>query len=153
MCIPDLQVQRVNPTTQVALYSICNGYCTNIQNIRWNIYQESKNLSSNFTKWTLFNQTNSYENIWCFGRNTSNFTVLNQLFLSNKEINLWRFEIVYIFPLETSTSALHFIINQPPYNGSCEINPQNGTTNTLFTITCPNWIDDDNIKDYSVYGM
>ena len=27
------------------------------------------NSSSNFTQWTLFNQMNSYENIWFFGKN------------------------------------------------------------------------------------
>jgi len=153
MCIPNLEFQLVNPTTQVALFAICNGNCTNIQNIIWNIYQGEMNLSLNFTKWTLFNQMNSYENKWFFGRNTTNFTALNQLFLSNKQINLWRFEVIYTFPLETSLSALNFIINQSPYNGSCQIIPQYGTINTLFTITCPHWFDDDNIKDYSLYGM
>ncbi|CAF4318796.1 unnamed protein product, partial [Adineta steineri] len=49
-------------------------------------------------------------------------------------------------------SALNFIINQPPYNGSCSINPMNGTTTTLFTITCPNWYDEDGVKDYSLYA-
>jgi hypothetical protein len=152
MCISNLEFQLINPTTQVALYAICNENCLNIQNITWNIYQGQMNLSTNFTKWTLFNQINSDENIF-FGRNTTNFTALNQLFLSNNETNFWRFEVVYTFPSETSSSALNFQINQPPYNGSCEIDLQNGTTNTLFAIACPNWIDDDNIKDYSLYGM
>ncbi|CAF1688849.1 unnamed protein product [Adineta ricciae] len=29
--------------------------------------------------------------------------------------------------------------------------PFNGTTNTLFTISCPNWFDENGIKDYSLY--
>ena len=62
-------------------------------------------------------------------------------------MNLWKFEVVYTFLSETSSSALNFIINQPPYNGSCSINPLNGTTSTLFTISCPNWFDADGIKD------
>ena len=61
MCIPNLEFQLINPTTQVALFAICNGDCINIQNIKWNIYQGSMNLSMNFTKWTLFNQILSYE--------------------------------------------------------------------------------------------
>ena len=44
-------------------------------------------------------------------------------------------------------------MNQPPSNGSCSINPNNGTTSTMFTISCPNWYDDDGIQDYSVYSM
>ena len=138
MCAPNLEFQLVNPTTQVALFSICNGNCTNIRNIIWNIYQGSRNLSLNFIKWNLFDQMNLYENSWFFGRNTSNFTALNQLFLSNKKINLWRFEVVYSFPTEISSSALNFRINQVPQNGSCSINPLNGTTTTLFTISCSN---------------
>jgi hypothetical protein len=71
MCAPNLEFQLVNPTTQVALFSICVGNCTTIQNITWNIYQGSMNSSSNVTKWSLINQTTSYQNIWFFGKNCS----------------------------------------------------------------------------------
>jgi REJ domain len=87
------------------------------------------------------------------GTNTSNFTSTNQLFLANPQITLWRFEVIYTFVSETSSSALNFVINQPPYNGSCSINPLNGTTSTLFNILCPDWFDEDGIKDYSLYSM
>ncbi len=87
------------------------------------------------------------------GTNTTNFTSTNSLFLSNPSIEYWRFEVVYSFPTETSSSALNFIINQPPENGSCSISPLNGTTSTLFTISCSNWQDQDGIQDYSVYSM
>ncbi|CAF0758584.1 unnamed protein product [Adineta steineri] len=152
LCVPNLEYQFVNPTTQVALFALCVGTCTNLQNIKWNIYQGSDNSSSNYTQWTLFNNTVLYENILFFGKNTSHFTATNQLFLNNPQINLWRFEVVYAFLSETSTSALNFIINQPPSNGSCSINPMNGTTTTLFTISCPGWFDEDGIKDYSLYA-
>jgi hypothetical protein len=85
------------------------------------------------------------------GTTTSNFTATNQLFLENPQINLWKFEVVYTFPGETSSSALNFIINQPPVNGSCSINPLNGTTNALFSISCPNWYSQNEIKDYLLY--
>ncbi len=153
MCISNMEFQLINPTTQVALYTLCIGNCTEIQNIKWNIYQGIMNLSSNITEWNLFNNTISYENIWFFGSNTSNFTALNKLFLSNPQINLWRFQVIYTFTFETSLSALNFVINQPPQNGSCLVNPLNGTTNTLFDISCPNWFDEDGIKDYSLYSM
>ncbi|CAF4146964.1 unnamed protein product, partial [Adineta steineri] len=86
------------------------------------------------------------------GTNTSNFTATDQLFLNNLQISLWRFEVVYTFQSAVSTSALNFIINQPPSNGSCSINPLNGTITTLFNITCPNWYDVDGIEDYSLYA-
>ncbi|CAF1525374.1 unnamed protein product, partial [Adineta steineri] len=152
MCVPDLEFQLLNPTTQVALFTLCIGTCTNLQSIKWNIYQGSDNsTSSNSTQWILFNQTSSYENIWFFGTNTSNFTATDQLFLNNLQISLWRFEVVYTFLSAISTSALNFIINEPPANGSCSINPLGGTITTLFTIECPNWYDVDGIQDYSLY--
>lgn len=54
---------------------------------------------------------------------------------------------------QTSSSAINFIINRPPSNGSCSITPLNGTTTTLFTVFCSNWSDQDGIKDYSIYSL
>lgn len=85
--------------------------------------------------------------------NTSNFTATNQLFLKYSQYTLWQFEVVYTFQLETSSSSLNFIVNKPPMNGSCSINPHNGTTTSLFYISCSNWFDEDGIGDYSIYGM
>ncbi|CAF4038351.1 unnamed protein product, partial [Adineta steineri] len=150
LCVPNLEFQFVNPTTQVALFSVCSENCTTIQNITWNVYHGEINSSSNFTKWILFNQTNFYQNIWFFGTNTSNFTATNQLFLLNPQLHLWRFEVTYTFISETSVSSLNFIINQPPCNGSCSITPLNGTTTSLFDISCPDWFDEDGIRDYAV---
>ncbi len=48
---------------------------------------------------------------------------------------------------------LNFIINPPPSNGSCQINPSNGNTSTIFTVKCSDWYNKDNIKDYSLYSM
>jgi hypothetical protein len=168
MCIPNLEFQLLNPTTQVALFSICVGTCTSIKNITWNIYQGYSNGSLNSVQWNRFNQLNQYENIWFFGKslfhnhysdcsrhlgtNTSNFTAINGLFLNNLQIEYWRFEVVYSFSSETSSSALNFVLNQPPINGSCSISPSNGTTSTLFEIFCSNWFDQDGIKDYSFYS-
>ena len=153
MCVGNLQFQRVNPTTQVALYSICISNCTNIQNIKWNIYQGLQNSSSNSTQWILFNQMNSFNNIWFFGTNAINFTSTNQLFLNYPQISLWKFEVIYTFPSDTSSNTMNFIVNQPPTNGSCSIDPLNGTITTLFTVTCLNWFDTDGIKDYTLYSI
>lgn len=51
-----------------------------------------------------------------------------------------------------SSSAIYFEINDKPSNGSCMIDPLNGTTSTLFNITCSDWIDRDEIADYLIYG-
>ena len=79
-------------------------------------------------------------------------TAIKNLFVSNPQISYWRFEVIYTFLSETSKSALNFVINGSPSNGSCSIYPMIGTTTTLFTVSCPGWFDDDGIKDYSLYG-
>ncbi|CAF4358645.1 unnamed protein product, partial [Adineta steineri] len=53
---------------------------------------------------------------------------------------------------EISSSSLNFIINQPPVNGSCSFTPLNGTNSSLFDISCSDWFDEDDIKDYSIYS-
>ncbi|UJR17142.1 hypothetical protein I4U23_004038 [Adineta vaga] len=151
MCISNVEYQLVNPTTQVALYSFCIENCSTVQNIQWRIYYGQRNASSNVTEWILFNKTNIYANIWFFGLNTTNLTSTNDLFSSYRQWLLWRFEVVYHFQSETSSSSLSFLINQPPTNGSCSISPLNGTTSTLFDLNCLNWFDNDGIKDYSLY--
>ena len=153
MCALNLEFQLVNPTTQVALFSICTESYSFIRNIVWNIYYGEINSSSNYTLWTKFNQTDLYENSWFFGLQTSNFTATDDLFSAKPELTLWRFEVVYTFESEISSSSLNFIINQPPINGSCSISPKNGTTSTSFSISCPDWFDEDGIKDYSLYCM
>ena len=167
LCIPNKEYQFLNPTTQVALFSLCIGICPSIDKIQWNIYSGVMNFSSQIVQWSLFNQMNQYQNIWFFGNsilfsfllsfisygsNTSNLTCENDLFVDNPSIEYWRFEVVYSFPTETSSSALNFIINQPPENGSCSITPLNGTITTLFTISCSNWEDQNGIEDYLFYS-
>jgi REJ domain len=96
-------------------------------------------------------RTESHEGFFQ-GRSTSNFTSTRDLFLSYPSVRYWRFEAVYNFLSEQSRSALNFVVNQPPSNGSCSIYPLNGTIITPFTVSCPHWFDDDNIKDYSLYS-
>ena len=61
--------------------------------------------------------------------------------------------MVYSFPTAVSSSSLDIILNKSPENGSCSIDPLNGTSiTTQFTISCFNWFDEDGIKDYSLYS-
>ena len=85
------------------------------------------------------------------GLQSSNFTSTQDLFLQYPQVSFWRFEAIYSFVTEQTTSALNFQINQPPRNGSCSISPLNGTTTTPFTVSCPSWFDEDGIQDYSIY--
>ncbi|UJR38826.1 hypothetical protein I4U23_031491 [Adineta vaga] len=152
MCMSNMEYQSVNPTTQVALFSICNDNCSSLSNITWNIYEGLLNSSSNIVKWTRFNSTIAKKNIWFFGMNTSNLTSTTDLFIHNPQIKYWSFEVIYSFVSEISSSAINFVISQPLQNGSCSINPLNGTTSTLFTISCLNWFGQTDIQDYSFYA-
>jgi hypothetical protein len=67
MCIPNLEFQLLNPTTQIALFSVCLGNCSSLINITWNIYQGS-NATLSTVHWTLFNQVVQYQTIWFFGK-------------------------------------------------------------------------------------
>ncbi|UJR17432.1 hypothetical protein I4U23_004327 [Adineta vaga] len=150
MCSASLQYQYINPTTQIALFSVCIGNCTLLTNITWNIYQGSKNHSTNTVIWTSLNSF--YDTNQVFGIHTGNFTITNHLFSQYTNISYWRFEVAYAFNRKISLGALDFVINQPPRYGSCSINPPNGTITTLFNISCSNWFDENGITDYSFYA-
>jgi hypothetical protein len=151
LCAPNLEFQLVNPTTQVALFSFCSGGCSTEHNIIWHVYEGIENPSMNTTRWIPYSNMSLYEGQWFFGKKSSNFTATSQLFLANPNVTLWRFEVMYAFANEMSTSAINFVINQPPAGGSCSIQPMNGTTSTPFHVSCPGWVDLDDIKDYSLY--
>ncbi|CAF1313923.1 unnamed protein product [Adineta ricciae] len=152
LCTANQEYQFANPTTQVAIFSLCVGTCVSINDITWNVYYGTTNASTNLMRWTLFKQAQQYQDVWFFGSNTSNFTATNNLFLSFPAIQYWRFEVIYSFAQQSSLSAMSFKMNTPPQNGSCTIFPLNGTTSALFTITCSQWFDDDGIQDYSFYS-
>ena len=67
-------------------------------------------------------------------------------------VKYWRFEVIYTSSSGTGSSILDFNRNDPPKNGSCSIDPHHGTISSLFNISCSNWLDEDEIEDYSLYG-
>ncbi len=87
------------------------------------------------------------------GFNTKNLTILKDFFSENKETIYWRFEVIYSFLSGNSTQVFDMELNEEPKNGSCLINPSNGTMLTSFTINCSNWFDRDEIKDFTFYGL
>jgi hypothetical protein len=84
---------------------------------------------------------------------TNNFTADSAVFLFNSHMHLWRFEVSYALAGRiVGVSAMNFRINEPPTNGSCSIQPINGTTTTPFQVSCFNWFDQHGIKDYALHG-
>lgn len=51
MCNPTLEVQYVNPTTQVALRSECVGECRPLLSIQWTIYVGYNDTNTGSLKW------------------------------------------------------------------------------------------------------
>ncbi len=99
----------------------------------------------------------SFPTFFFSGRDTQNLTAISQLFSSNPTIQYWKFEASYTVTttngVATGVGAVQFTVNSPPANGTCTTDQTNGTTTTLFQLTCSNWIDSDGIQDYSFYGM
>ncbi|CAF3936134.1 unnamed protein product [Rotaria sordida] len=92
---------------------------------------------------------------------SSNFTssssvrvtiALLQIVIDNKLIIQHRVFQMHQEIKQHGTSSVSFKINQCLSNGSCSINPYNGTTITLLSISRLNWFDKDGIKDYSFWA-
>jgi hypothetical protein len=77
---------------------------------------------------------------------------MNNFFVEHDKIIYWRFEVIYSFQSEIIKTTFDIEMNETPKDGSCSIDPSNGTTLTLFTINCSNWFDQDEIKDFTFYG-
>lgn len=176
MCSPNAQYQRINPTTQAAVTSRCET-CANATNIdiQWGIYRGFQpGFPNNDIQWILFPGMDAFDNDLFFGknqylfalfviiflynsgRNTMNLTVANRLFSSYPSIQYWKFEVSYTvtttYGTATGLGAIRFSINSPPENGTCSIDQTNGTTITVFKLSCSNWIDSDGVQDYLFYG-
>jgi hypothetical protein len=85
----------------------------------------------------------------------TDLTIKEELFQDFPSQTIWKVELnVYVPSKNTSGSAsIIFLVNFPPRNGLCDINPKNGTTNTLFSISCWNWMDrDGHLDSFAYYG-
>jgi len=86
---------------------------------------------------------------------TTYLTIKEELFHDFSPQNIWKIDLNVFVPSKNTSgmASIIFYVNFPPISGSCDINPKNGTTNTLFEILCSNWIDSDGYLDsYAFYG-
>jgi hypothetical protein len=110
-------------------------------------YNESVNGTS---RWTLFNTSHYFFTI---GQANEELVISSSLF-SDYKYSFWKIQLSsysngYIQP---GNSSIVFFVNYPPKNGTCNVNPINGTTSVDFTIVCQNWIDPDGVSKYVYYG-
>ena len=93
------------------------------------------------------------------GADTYELTISKDLYQSNAETNVWKFEL-YLTTMSaengiaTGSSSFIVFINQIPKGGSCSASPNHGfSVTTMFTITCTSWYDPDGlILKYNYYA-
>jgi len=117
-------------------------------------------LDSNTNKWVLFS-TNASFYYYLTGKTLSDLTVKKELFSDFPSQSRWKIDLIlnvkdpFQNQTQNATSSLIVYVNQPPLFGTCDIDPKNGTTNTLFSVYCINWIDIDGSVpvNYVFYGI
>ena len=147
-CTPYLQYMKINANDQLDLQGTCLVGCSGSDlKFTYNLYQ----LDTITNQWLLFTNSSYYytEN------NGLSLTMLENLFSDYSSQTIWKVELVALIPSRNASgsSSVMFYVNFPPRSGSCDVNPKNGSTNTLFSISCSNWVDPDGVVvSYAYYG-
>lgn len=68
MCSPNQEFQFVNPSSQVALYSVSTEVCVAPCKITWNTYRGSAHINTGQIEWTSFNDTDLVSGVDIFGK-------------------------------------------------------------------------------------
>ena len=138
---------KINANDQLDVRGACLSGCDSAtQTHEYKLY-----MLLNSNQWIPF--TNSSYFMYTGLAPFTSLTVKEALFLDYYPQNIWKIE--FGIALNTNSSAsIVFYVNFPPRFGTCDISPSNGTTNTLFSITCLNWMDPDgNLNSFSYYGI
>lgn len=90
MCSPNLEYQRINPTTQALLTSNCLQGCDNASEvqIQWSVFQGFRpGYPNNDIQWILLSNMSDFDNILFFGKSYIDdfFSHLSIIFLSTCE--------------------------------------------------------------------
>lgn len=110
-------------------------------------------FNSSSAQFSLFSNLNNYIQV---GFTQTELTVKKDLFQDYSFQNVWKVELNTFFPIQnvSASASVVFLVNFPPKNGSCSMNYNNGSTDTLFSISCLNWIDSDgNVDSLAYYGL
>ena len=149
-CKPFYDYTKINANDQLDLLGSCLSGCYGTGLVyTYSIYV----FNNNTNLWTPFTNSSFY---YQTGPANSDLTILSDLFMANPKQVLWKIELnVFIISRNVSGySSIIMQVNFPPMSGSCNINPILGTTNTLFTINCFDWIDPDGfLVSFSYYGI
>ena len=88
------------------------------------------------------------------GWTTINLTISSFLFGSYSYQNFFKIKLNVTTSSSSNSKELILKMNQPPINGTCEVNTLTGVSFvTNFTVNCSDWVDaDGSIYSYSFYG-
>ena len=111
-------------------------------------------LSSVNNTWIPFKNSSYY---LLSGSLNSDLTILKNLFNDYPTQYIWKIQlnvyVVYSNQTFVGSTSTQVFVNFPPSSGLCNINPTNGTTNTIFKISCNGWTDSSGaVASYSFYG-
>ena len=146
-CQPFKDYTQINSNDQLDLKGGCITGCHG-DDISYQYYIYSLNSSPN--QWAPFTLTK-----YIFTTGLDLLTLNEDIFSDHSSIIIWKIEFeVHISSRNVSgKSSILFSVNFPPRFGDCTVNPENGTTQTLFGIKCGNWIDlEGSVFYFAFYG-
>jgi hypothetical protein len=82
-------------------------------------------------------------------------TLKEDIFWDHPSIIIWKIELEVKINNQnlSGKSSMLFFVNFSPRHGYCAVNPENGTTKTIFGIKCENWIDKEgSVFNFAYYG-
>ena len=149
--MPYLDYMKINANDQLDLKGYCLNGCDNETNIyEYYLYM----LNSTSKQWIPFRNPSLY--FYTVLYSYKDLTIKEELFQIYFTQTIWKVELSIFVPSKnvSGSSSVLFLVNFPPRDGLCDVNPKNGTTETIFTIFCWNWIDTDGSLDsFAYYGM
>jgi hypothetical protein len=156
-----MEYLQVNANDQLDLKGLCTIGCdwtTGTFEFSYNVYMIIRNKTSLLTTTQLVPFKSGY--FVAQGEHNSDLSVSSSLFCDYPSQFEWKFELNLFMSSNgknrnfTTTTSLLVYVNHPPKSGSCNIEPKNGTTSTLFNIHCDAWIDEvGHVAAFSFYGL
>ena len=149
-----MDYMRINSNDQLDLEGLCLSGCDGLSlTYDFNLFM----LDLANRKWIPFNASLSY--LIRLNQSSKDVTISKDLFEDYPNQNYWKVKmtthlLTFTFKENTSSeSSIYFHVNHSPWNGTCDINPRNGSTQDVFKISCDFWLDiDGNILTYAYYG-
>jgi len=117
-------------------------------------YSAQNDINAIIDQWVQFNLSSYYLTA---GKEKEQLKIKKQLF-SDYPFKFWKVQLtgdlIYSANLTLQgDSSNEFLVNFPPANGECDVDPKNGTTSDVFSFNCSNWMDSEGfVTNYVFYG-